>query len=56
MRGFIKKKKKIERWKQQYNTVDLNSLEWVVTDTYGLLEFYDKKDLAAIADKLTVEE
>ena len=48
--------KKIERWKQQYNTVDLMSLEWFVTDTYGLLEFYDKNYVDYELDEAVSED
>ena len=47
---------KIERWKQQYNTVDLSTLEWFVTDTYGLLEFYDKNYVDEELDEAVSED
>ena len=47
---------KKERWKQQYNTVDLNSLEWVVMDTYALLAFYDKNYVDEELDEAVSED
>lgn len=47
---------KIERWKQQYNTVDLNSLEWVVMDTYALLNFYDTNYVDEELDEAVSED
>ncbi len=47
---------KIERWKQQYNCVDFSTLEWFVTDTYGLLEFYDKNYVDEELDEAVSED
>lgn len=46
----------IEKWKQQYNNVNLNTLQWVVMNTYDLLEFYDKNYVDEELDETVSED
>lgn len=48
---------KINRWIDEYTSeVDLSQIEWLVMDTYGLLEFYDKNYVDKELDEAVSED
>ena len=48
---------KINRWIDEYtNDVDLSQMEWLVMDTYSLMEFYDKNYVDEELDEAVSED
>ena len=48
---------KINRWIDEYTTdIDLSQMEWLVMDTYSLLEFYDKNYVDEELDEAVSED